>query len=83
MFLTLEKCPGAGLPATCEDIHRTLYPIAPMRGGGSAGMPRGACAAFRPRRMKGYIENISNYSLSGFALIRGRWHHPRRLKGAL
>ena len=48
-FFTLEKCAGAGLPATCEDIHETLYPIAPTRGGGSAGKPRGARAAFRLR----------------------------------
>ena len=45
-FLTLEKDAGACLPATCEDIHRTLRPTVPTCGGGSAGKPRDARAEF-------------------------------------
>ena len=56
MFLTLEICAGVILFATCEVIHRTLYPNAPTRGGVSAGKPRCTRAAFRLRA--GYIETI-------------------------
>ena len=45
MFSDSRKVHGHYAP----DIHKTLYPVAPARGGASSGKPRGAHAAFRPR----------------------------------
>ena len=49
---------------------------------GSQGAPgcKSSARGRRPGRVKGYIENISNISLSKSAPLRGRGHHPRRLK---
>lgn len=66
MSFLWRRAQVSGLPTPRKDMHKTLYPIARMRGWRPTVDPRGTRAAFPPRvgdcprRVKDYIKKISN-----------------------